>query len=218
MDLLVKQYEEEAKADRFFEASEDVNYLKEFQEFERPPVVPEEVAQTEFFRPNPAAFQKRINDNPYAVDVGFASLENPIYSRLDNYPALLNTRANTQHYNPAYEKPVAYESGKPFASKLNAVLVDKLSEADGRGKLNELIAKAGMMNFNSTAVGFKPTNYSKERSYQYSSMYPNPIDGQVQHAQYSNTNPEFVQSNYQSMFDMIRQADNVVIFYSAIST
>lgn len=205
MNLLVKQYEQEAQADTFFEASEDINYLREFQEFEKPPVVPEDVAQTEFFRPNPAAFQKRINDNPYAVDVGFASLENPIYSRLDDYPALTNTRANTQHYNPTTDKSSFATSNKPFASKLNAVLVDKLSDANGRGKLDDLIAKAGMLNFNSTAAGFKPSNYTKERSYQYSSMYPS--DGQQVNGPMSG---DMTQQNYQNMYDMIRHADNVV--------
>ena len=56
INLLKKQYEDELKADKYFELNQEVNYLKEFMEFDKPPIIPEQVAMTEYYRPNPAAF------------------------------------------------------------------------------------------------------------------------------------------------------------------
>lgn len=204
MELLKKQYLEESSADKFFEATEEINYLREFQEFERPPIIPEEVAQTEFYRPNPAAFQKKINDNPYAVDVGFASLENPIYTKLDNFPALQNTRANTMHYNPTQQDQTRFGSSKPFASKLNAVVIDKLAEADQRGKLDDLVARAGLMNFANSATGLNQTALAKDRSFKFGSYQPPESHVQSQAS-------GGLADGYRRTFDFIRQADDVVI-------
>lgn len=199
IDLLKKQYEDETKADRFFESEEEVNYLKEFQDFEKPPVVPEQVAQTEFYRPNPAAFQKRINDNPYAVDVGFSSLQNPIYSRLDEFPNLMNTRANSQFYNPQdmMNNRIEYKDpSKPFTQKLNAVILEKAHEKDKRGALDDLILKAGLMSqpAQTSNVGFsRPSNFmfgSFQPQSQQSSIGPGP-------------------ANYHKLYDFIKEPENV---------
>lgn len=120
-------------------------------EFDRPPIIPEQVAQTEYYRPNPAAFQKRINDNPYAVDVGFSSLENPIYTKLDDFPARMNTRANSQFYNPQEEINHRNEyvaPTKPFAQRLNSMIAEK---AASKGP-NEWIMMA--KDIAAQAVGF----------------------------------------------------------------
>lgn len=73
-------------------------YMEKFQEFDKAPIISEEINNQEFYRPNPAAFQKRLNENPYSVDVGFAKVDNPIYT---NEPRMdvVDTRANTRFYN-----------------------------------------------------------------------------------------------------------------------
>ncbi len=146
---LKKIYDDELLSDKLFEVNEDGNYLKDFQEFDKPPIVPEHVAQTEFYRPNPAAFQKRMNDNPYAVDVGFSSLENPIFTKMDDFPARMNIRANSEFYNPQerlnrredYVAPT-----KPFVQNLNMKIYEKGLQ---QNKLDDLIMK--------TTQGFSKT-------------------------------------------------------------
>lgn len=138
---LKKIYDDELAADKLFEVDEDANYLKDFQEFDKPPIVPEHVAQTEFYRPNPAAFQKRMNDNPYAVDVGFSSLENPIFSKMDDFPARMNIRANSEFYNPQdrLNKREDYlVPAKPFVQNLNMKIYEKNLL---HNKLDDLIMK-----------------------------------------------------------------------------
>lgn len=201
IELLKQQYEEETKADRFFEAEEEVNYLKEFQDFEKPPVVPEEVAQTEFYRPNPAAFQKRINDNPYAVDVGFSSLQNPVYSKLDEFPNLMNTRANSQFYNPhasmnsrAEYRPPA----KPFAQQLNAVVLERAHEREKRGTLDDLVLKAGLLG-PAKAGQASQMGVSRPSTFMFGSFQP-PTAGQAA--------PQPAAS-YHRLYDFIREPEQV---------
>lgn len=73
-------------------------YMEQFQEFSKPPIISEEINNQEYYRPNPAAFQRKLNENPYSVDVGFSKVDNPIYS---NHPRMdvVDTRANTRFYN-----------------------------------------------------------------------------------------------------------------------
>lgn len=140
--LLKNQYDDEMDADKFFEITEDQNYLREFQDFEKPPIVPEQVAQTEFYRPNPAAFQKRINDNPYSVDVGFSSLETPIYTKLDDFPARMNTRANSQFYNPQEhfnQRNDTQAPTKPFVQNINMKIYERGQDPQ---VLDEMILRA----------------------------------------------------------------------------
>lgn len=200
--LLKQQYEEETRADRFFEAEEETNYLKEFQDFDRPPVVPEEIAQTEFYRPNPAAFQKRINDNPYAVDVGFSSLQNPIYSKLDEFPNLMNTRANSQHYNPQdmmNQRAEYRDPAKPFAQKLNAVILETAVQKEKRGALDELVLKAGLMNYPSKPPTIDAnTNFSHQSNFMFGSYQPSP-----------SMVPNQQLSNLHRLYDFIKDPENV---------
>ena len=206
IELLKQQYEAETKADRFFEVDEDVNYLKEFQDFDKPPIIPEQVAQTEFYRPNPAAFQKRINDNPYAVDVGFSSLQNPIYSKLDDFPNLLNPRANSQFYNPQdmmnnrveYKDPV-----KPFSQKLNSVILEKAQEKDKRGTLDELILKAGILGQSNQNNGNSPFGVSRPNNFMFGSYQPSS----------SNTNSMNQASKYYQLYDFVKDPENVKLVY-----
>lgn len=44
--------------------------MHDFKEFQKPPTLPEDINNTEFYRPNPASYQRRLNLNPYEVDVG----------------------------------------------------------------------------------------------------------------------------------------------------
>lgn len=204
IELLKKQYEEETRADRFFEAEEEVNYLKEFQDFEKPPIVPEQIAQTEFYRPNPAAFQKRINDNPYAVDVGFSSLQNPIYSKLDDFPNLMNTRANSQFYNPQdmMNNRIEYrDPSKPFTQKLNAVILERAQEKDKRGALDDLILKAGLLNQSNQPQNSSPFGASKPGNIGFSSFQP----------QQSTSAAGQQASSYHKLYDFIKDSDNVSV-------
>ena len=138
---LKKIYADELLADKLFEVDEDANYLRDFQEFDKPPIVPEHLAQTEFYRPNPAAFQKRMNDNPYAVDVGFSSLENPIFSKMDDFPARMNIRANSEFYNPQdrlNRREDYLVPAKPFVQNLNMKIYEKSLR---RNQLDDLVMK-----------------------------------------------------------------------------
>lgn len=140
--LLKQQYQEELASTKQFQVDEDHNYLKDFQDFDKPPVVPEGVAQTEFYRPNPAAFQKRINENPYAVDVGFSALQNPIYTKMDDFPARMNPRANSQFYNPneyINHKVDYLAPQKPFVHNMNLKIHERGSD---QSKLDELFLRS----------------------------------------------------------------------------
>lgn len=222
INLLKKQYEDELKADKFLAIDEEANYLKEFQEFDKPPIIPEEVAQTEYYRPNPAAFQKRINDNPYAVDVGFSSLENPIYTKLDDFPARMNTRANSQFYDPReqmnrhkieYPDPV-----KPFVQKLNTHIFEKMLEhekhlgAKGveelyfRGQIDKGVLggpATGQVGLGGNSIagpggfGFLPPNYPPQGA-SGAGRGPNP------------------NANYQ-MYDLLRDPEGVDFSYLRLS-
>lgn len=76
-----------------------MDYMKNFQEFSKPPTLPDGINNTEFYRPNPAAYQRRLNSNPYEVDVAHTAVDMPIYTNSDNTSIKLQTRANTAYYN-----------------------------------------------------------------------------------------------------------------------
>ena len=145
VEKLKEQYEQELAADKYMSINDEQNYLNDFLDFDRPPIVPEEVAQTEYYRPNPAAFQRRLNDNPYAVDVGFASLEAPIYSKLEDFPARMNTRANSQAYDPRESMNRRSEHvapKKPFVQQLNTAVYEKAQMHGISGGLDEVYLRS----------------------------------------------------------------------------
>ena len=211
VEKLKKIYEEELAADKFFDVStgDNLNYMKDFQEFDKPPVVPEEVAQTEFYRPNPAAFQKRMNDNPYSVDVGFASLENPIYTKIDDFPARMNIRANSEFYNPQerFNHRVDYQApSKPFVQNLNMKIYEKGMQ---QNKLDELIMKSNQLNSGNMGQNFPSMPQSSGR-FGSSQTMMDPQNQQM--GGYKN------QANRYDMYDLLREPQNVKFAHVDLST
>lgn len=98
MEGLKKQYTEERDAMPDHNIKNPMMYMEKFQEFTKPPIISEEINNHEYYRPNPAAFQRKLNENPYSVDVGFSKVDNPVYG---NHPRMdvVDTRANTRFYN-----------------------------------------------------------------------------------------------------------------------
>ena len=68
-------YKEKAELEFLETERKQADYLNDFQEFAKPPTIPEEANNHDFYRPNPAVYQRRLNENPYEVDVGFTAVE-----------------------------------------------------------------------------------------------------------------------------------------------
>ena len=184
IEELKKVYKTELEAEKYFEVHNDQNYLKDFLEFDKPPIIPEQVAQTEYFRPNPAAFQRRLNDNPYAVDVGFSSLENPIYKKLDDMPSRMNPRANSEHYNPREQmnRKLDYtDPSKPFVQQLNMAVYEKAFERKQLGMMDETFLRSAIANGPQASMPFGQPATSQYPQYpNWSSAMPgNPNDQRV---------------------------------------
>lgn len=98
-----------------------MKYMEEFQSFNKPPVLPEEVNNQEFYRPNPAAFQRKLNENPYVVDVGFSAIDNPVYINKKDVQ-VMDTRANSKFYNieGGHFKPNTIDGRPPRPENIKA--------------------------------------------------------------------------------------------------
>lgn len=88
--------------------------MEGFQDFSKAPTIPEDANNLEYYRPNPAVYQRRLNENPYEVDVGFTAVDEPIYTNPKNYGSTSVIRANTAFYNR--DQPNFTDNIQNFAS------------------------------------------------------------------------------------------------------
>lgn len=95
--------------------------MEAFQSFNKPPVVSDQVNNQEFYRPNPAAYQRKLNDNPYVVDVGFSSIDKPVYVNREDL-SVIDNRANSKFYSTEGQhfKPNTIDSRPPRPENLKA--------------------------------------------------------------------------------------------------
>ena len=98
LDGLKDKYREEKAKMPLEKMDNPMKYMEKFQDFSKPPILPPEANNQEYYRPNPAVYQRKLNANPYVVDVGLSKVDNPVYA---NFPKLdtIDVRANSRFYN-----------------------------------------------------------------------------------------------------------------------
>ena len=127
-EVYEKEREEQISKDNTYH-QDPFRFIRGFQEFNQPPVVSEDITKTEFYRPNPAAFQRKLDKDPYAVDVKFSSIDHPVYGDLDG-DYRVGTQANSKYYTRDRRQGPDVSNQKPFINQLNY----KTYEANEKGR------------------------------------------------------------------------------------